>query len=184
MLSIREYFEKREIVKVARTARTSRQQLITELALEMRLFMAHAVLFQDAVAKRVRLNPVDLQVAGLLLLEGPLSPSDLARRTGLTGGGAITSVIDRLERADLVERVRDRVDRRRVLVTPDVDALTRRIAPAYERVNARWVAYLGTLEEAQIASLRDALRAATAIDREEIESLRTADPSEAASPAL
>ena len=39
-------------------------------------------------------------------------------RAGLTAGGAITGVIDRLEAAGLVHRVRDEIDRRRVLVTP------------------------------------------------------------------
>jgi DNA-binding MarR family transcriptional regulator len=151
----------------------SREVLISEMASVMREFMAQAVLFQDAVAKWTGLNSVDVQCAGLLMLEGPLTPSELARRTGLTHGGAITAVIDRLEAAGLVHRTRDRVDRRRVLVTPEADVLKQRISPAYERVSVRWHEYLATLDDDQVALLTEAIRVAAAIDREEIGLLRS-----------
>ena len=109
----------------------SREALVSEMAATMRLFMTHAVLFQDAVAEWAGLNSVDLQCAGLLMLEGPQTPSELARRTGISPGGAITAVVDRLEAAGLVHRTRDSVDRRRVLVTPQTDVLMQRVAPAY-----------------------------------------------------
>ena len=64
----------------------SRDALVSEMAAAMRLFMTHAVLFQDAVARWAGLNSVDLQCAGLLMLEGPQTPSDLARRTGISPG--------------------------------------------------------------------------------------------------
>jgi DNA-binding MarR family transcriptional regulator len=48
-------------------------------------------------------------------LEGSVTAGRLAELTGLTTG-AITTVIDRLERAGLARRVRDPGDRRRVLV--------------------------------------------------------------------
>jgi hypothetical protein len=49
----------------------SRHELIEQMGAAMRLFMAHAVLFQDAVARSVGLNATDLQCAGLLMLDGP-----------------------------------------------------------------------------------------------------------------
>ena len=104
--------------------------------------MAHAVLFQDAVAKSVGLNSTDLQCANLLLLRGPATPGELAEWSGLTAGGAITSVIDRLERAGLVRRSRDTVDRRRVVVVPDTQEMWQRVGPRYVRVADEWNAYL------------------------------------------
>jgi DNA-binding MarR family transcriptional regulator len=52
--------------------------------------------------------------------EGPVPAGRLADETGLTTG-AITTVLDRLERAGYARRVRDADDRRRVLVelTPE-----------------------------------------------------------------
>jgi DNA-binding MarR family transcriptional regulator len=66
------------------------------MSVTMRIYMARAVVFQDAVAKSVGLNSTDLQCANLLLLHGSATPGELAERSGLTAGGAVTAVIDRL----------------------------------------------------------------------------------------
>ena len=79
---------------------------IEHVGYTMRVFMARAVLFQDAVAKRAGLNSTDLQLSSLLMLFGPATPGELAERSGLTAGGAITAAIDRLERAGIVVRSR------------------------------------------------------------------------------
>ena len=89
----------------------------------MQEFMARAVLFQDAVARSVGLNGTDLQAVGLLLSSGPATPGELAARTGLTAGGAVTAMIDRLERIGYVRRARDETDRRRVIVTANPEPL-------------------------------------------------------------
>src|SRR3982074_2391805 len=99
-------------------SRANRDELIEQMGTAMRLFMAHAVLYQDAVARWAGLHATDLQCAGLLVLGGPVTPSELAARTGLTSGGAVTAVIDRLEAAGLATRTRDETDPRRVQITP------------------------------------------------------------------
>ena len=59
----------------------------------------------------------DWQVLTNLLLAGetPVSPSDLSSRLMVTTG-AMTNVLDRLERAGLIHRVRNPADRRSVIV--------------------------------------------------------------------
>ncbi len=138
----------------------------------MRDFMARAVLFQDAVAKWGGLNGTDLQCASLLLSEGPATPGELAERSGLTAGGAITTAIDRLERAGFVTRDRDPNDRRRVIVTADAGAIFGRFGEVYGRVGERWNAYLETLTDEQLAFANDLIAKAADVNREEIEHLR------------
>jgi DNA-binding MarR family transcriptional regulator len=48
-------------------------------------------------------------------MSGPSTAGEIARHTGLTSG-AVTGLIDRLERLGLVERTADPADRRKVLV--------------------------------------------------------------------
>jgi DNA-binding MarR family transcriptional regulator len=48
-------------------------------------------------------------------MRGPSTAGEIARHTGLTSG-AVTGLIDRLERLGLVERTADPADRRKVLV--------------------------------------------------------------------
>jgi DNA-binding MarR family transcriptional regulator len=138
----------------------------------MREFMARAVLFQDAVARSAGLNGSDLQAVGLLLSSGPATPGELAARVGLTPGGAITAMIDRLETAGYVTRTRDMTDRRRVIVTANPETLMSRVGHVYGRVADRWKEYLETLSDEQIDFAIDIFARAAELNREEIETLR------------
>jgi DNA-binding MarR family transcriptional regulator len=71
--------------------------------------------FDQAVADALGLNRTDMRCLDVLEREGPVPAGRLADATGLTSG-AITTVLDRLERADYARRVSDPSDRRRVLV--------------------------------------------------------------------
>jgi DNA-binding MarR family transcriptional regulator len=72
-------------------------------------------MFHQAIADRLGLNPTDHKCADILFVKGPLTAGELAELTGLTTG-AITGVIDRLEKVGFVRREDDPSDRRRVIV--------------------------------------------------------------------
>ena len=93
----------------------SKEALIGRLMLAMRRSSAAGVLHGQAIARRVGINSSDLECLDLILLNGPSTAGEIARRTGLTSG-AVTGLIDRLERLGLVERMADAQDRRKVLV--------------------------------------------------------------------
>lgn len=86
------------------------------------------VLFSNAAADRLGLNPTDMECLGYLA-DGPQSAGSLAAATGLTTG-AITGVIDRLERAGFARREPDPNDRRKVLVR-ETDEGRARAAPIF-----------------------------------------------------
>jgi len=69
----------------------------------------------QAVAEAIGLNRTDMRCLDVIQREGPVPAGRLADETGLTTG-AITTVLDRLERAGFARRTRDPADRRRVLV--------------------------------------------------------------------
>ena len=151
---------------------SKRAESIEKMAEVMREFMARAVLFQDAVARSGGINSTDMQTVGLLMSEGPATPGELAERTGLTAGGAITAVIDRLEKAGYVTRERDSADRRKVIVTANVATVMEKVGPIYGRVGARWAEYLDTLDDAQIEFANELFSRAAEVNREEIARLR------------
>src|SRR6266542_2349225 len=81
------------------------------------------VRYHQAAAEKFGLNATDMKTIPLLLLQArPVSAGDLARLLKLTTG-AITNVVDRLERVGLVRRIADRHHRRRVLIEPVPEAL-------------------------------------------------------------
>ncbi|MBX9246428.1 MarR family transcriptional regulator [Actinotalea ferrariae] len=140
----------------------------------MRDLMTWAVLFQDAVARAGGVNSTDMQTLGMLVSQGPATPGELADRVGITTGGAITAVLDRLERAGYVERTRDQQDRRKVVVTARMDAILERVGPIYGRVAARWSEYLETLDDDQLAFANELFARAAEINSEETRRLRSA----------
>ena len=112
-----------------------------------------------AAATRVGISRNDLRALNLMEA-GPTTPGTIARELSLTSG-AVTSLIDRLEKRGLVLRSRDPDDRRGVRVEP-TPAMFEALAPLYRGVAeglAVLAASYGADEEAQAARhLRDAAR--------------------------
>ena len=93
-----------------------REELIASVMNEGRRMGTRTVVFHTAIADRLGLNPSDHKCADLICNEtGPITAGRLAEITGLSTG-AITGVVDRLERAGFVARVPDPEDRRRVMI--------------------------------------------------------------------
>lgn len=92
-----------------------RQQLFQELADEVRAGQRATDAVDEAVGEVLGINRTDGKVIDILDQHGRMSAGELARHSGLTTG-AVTAVIDRLERVGYVRRVADPADRRRVLV--------------------------------------------------------------------
>jgi DNA-binding MarR family transcriptional regulator len=101
-----------------------RKELIEQLTTEARQQQIGYDRFHDVVAGYLGLNRTDLRCLDVLDLRGRMTAGDLARETGLSTG-SVTAMLDRMEKAGYVRRVRDPSDRRRVLVEPDEKARQR-----------------------------------------------------------
>jgi DNA-binding MarR family transcriptional regulator len=97
------------------SSQEGKQALAGRLMLALRRSSAAGVLHGQTIARRVGVNSTDLECLDLILMGGPSTAGEIARHTGLTSG-AVTGLIDRLERLGLVERAADSADRRKVLV--------------------------------------------------------------------
>ena len=93
----------------------ARQQLINQAALAARLHQNAYDRFEDAAAEYFGVNRTAMRCMDVLERAGRLTAGEIARQTGLTSG-AVTALLDRLERAGYVRRLRDATDRRRILV--------------------------------------------------------------------
>jgi DNA-binding MarR family transcriptional regulator len=122
-----------------------RAQLLGALDVAFRTSSAQSVMLSQAAADRLGMASSDIECYDLLSLHGPMTAGRLAELTGLTTG-AITGVIDRLERAGYAARERDPNDRRRVIVQPNMErhadeaaiAAYGPVAAAMERLLARY----------------------------------------------
>lgn len=90
------------------------------------------------MAKVMEMGTTDMTAIAMLNDHGPLGAAELADRLGIRSASA-TVLVDRLERAGHVERVRDTVDRRRVSLTSTAGARTASLAawlPAILEIDA------------------------------------------------
>src|SRR5205085_1729929 len=102
-------------MKSALSSAKARAALLQELEHALRRSSAQGVIFGQTVANVAGISGSDLECLDFLNLEGRVTAGRLAEVTGLTTG-AITGVVDRLEKAGLVRRERDESDRRKVFI--------------------------------------------------------------------
>lgn len=93
-----------------------RDELVARLSYELgRELSARTVMFHAAVAEKLGLSVTEHKALDLLSRNGPMSAGRLAEHTGLTGG-AITGMVDRLEKAGFMQRAADPNDRRKIII--------------------------------------------------------------------
>jgi DNA-binding MarR family transcriptional regulator len=128
-----------------------RRELLEKLIELGRAMSTQTVFLHQAIAQTVGLNATDTKCIDLILRapEGQLTAGQLAALSGLSSG-AITHILDRLEKRDFVARRRDDADRRKVYVRARRESL----APLVPRYEAIGKAYLDLLAQYRDEELR------------------------------
>jgi DNA-binding MarR family transcriptional regulator len=97
--------------------KSTKTDLKKRALLAVREYGVNLTLFRNAMNEWAGLNATDMECLRFLFLKDIATPSELARQTGLTSG-ATTAMLDRLEKAGLIERRPNPNDRRGTLITP------------------------------------------------------------------
>ena len=95
--------------------KSRKSELVKQVNMGAREYGISTVLFRQAVGEILGVNATDMECLALIFFKGLATPSELARYTGLTSG-ATTTMLDRLERARLIERRPNPEDRRGTLI--------------------------------------------------------------------
>jgi DNA-binding MarR family transcriptional regulator len=152
-------------------SRGTKQRLIEELIREFRVSGNQDDAFDSLAAQRLGVSETDLRCLNIIENSGGLSAGQLASRSGLTAG-AITGVIDRLEKAGYARRVPDPDDRRRVKleVTPTFYRSAERI---WGPMAADWQTTLSAgFTTKELEHITAFLRATNEVGRRHLERLR------------
>lgn len=90
---------------------------LSRATLLLREFLDVSDQFEKTLGSELGVNATDLEAMELLLMNGPLTPTELARRLGISTASMTTS-IDRLVALNHARREPNPADRRGVLVVP------------------------------------------------------------------
>ncbi len=110
-------------------------------------------LFRIAMSAWAGFSVNDMECLRLLLLKGVSTPSELARHTGLTSG-ATTAMLDRLEKAGLIERRPNPDDRRGTLIHP-TESCAEKIAAWFESARKAQDALISSYPEEDLKVIAD-----------------------------
>src|ERR1035437_3741741 len=152
-----------------------KEKLFDDVGIELGELRRTADRLDEAVATQFGLNRTDLRCIGILYRRGRVTAGELAEESGLTPG-AITTVLDRMERDGYANRVADPSDRRRVMVTSTT--ATRELgARVYGEVELAGRAQLEKIEPAGVAVIRDYLRGIREFYEELVSGIASPPPS-------
>lgn len=154
------------------------QGKLREFTQELRQFTGLSASFFRVAATRSGMAVTDIQILDLLDLIGPSTAGQLADLTGLTTG-AITRILDRLEKAGLVRRERDPNDGRRVIVSlAESKDEMHKVRPILDSVEKEWDEAASRYDEEQLAFLLEFLKHSNALSRQKLLQLQQEVPSE------
>src|SRR5688572_26210310 len=94
---------------------SKKQNLIERLMLLGQTESMETALFHQMAAESFGMGITDMKAISALMLEGPMSAGNIAKRLHITTG-AVTNLVDRLEGRGMVRRVADDKDRRKVII--------------------------------------------------------------------
>lgn len=151
---------------------TPRKKFLDRLSDLGRDASTRTVFLHQAIAQQVGLNATDTKAIDLILRGPPdgVTAGWLSEQTGLTSG-AITHILDRLERRAFIERVRDTVDRRRVFVRARLENLAP-LGPLYEAIGKAYGALAKRYTDEELAVICDYMERAAQVSEREIAKLR------------
>jgi DNA-binding MarR family transcriptional regulator len=151
----------------------SREQTIQNIVDKFREMSTEAVIFHQALADELGLHITDHKCMDIIHRFGAMPAGRLGEMTGLTTG-AITGMIDRLEKAGYVRRTNDPKDRRITIVEPIRNKkLERKIEMTFTPFHERMHKVLSSYSENELTFLLDAMTELIKQTHEESKRLRS-----------
>ena len=125
------------------------------------------IMFHQAIADELGLYITDHKCVDIIHRFGAMPAGRLGEMTGLTTG-AITGMIDRLEKAGYVKRANDPKDRRKTIVEPIRNKkLEKKIEMIFTPLHERMHKFLSSYSDSELTFLLDAMMALIEQTREE-----------------
>lgn len=153
------------------TNKQSREKIVTALFAGGRGYSDATVILHGAIARKVGLAGTDHKYLSILLQEKKMTAGELAELTHLTTG-AVTGLIDRLEKKGLVRRERDKSDRRKVYIEVDQKKAEEIFTPIFVRFHEKLSAIYGRYSTEELVVILDFMKHTEKTVREFSDSLK------------
>lgn len=147
-------------------------EILEELSHALRDQSTQTIIFHQTLAEHLGLNATDHKCLEIISRTGPITAGRLAELTGLTTG-AVTGVIDRLEKVGFVQRGKDPNDRRRVIIEPLLEKAKVEFEPLFSSFRERMNKLCSCYNHDELRIVLDFVLQSMEILREETDKLRS-----------
>lgn len=131
-----------------------------------------SILMHEAIARKAGLSGTDHKFLGLIIQNGQTTAGELSKLTGLTTG-AVTGLIDRLEKKKLVKRQFDQSDRRKVHIVPNQENTMKLLEPLFKELQEKTIKLISTLTDREMQTIENYFTSAIKIMNETKEKLNS-----------
>lgn len=146
-------------------SKKNNEDLLVRFQNASRKYSDASVFMHAAIARKAGLSGADHKYLGLILPYKSISAGEISKLTGLSTG-AVTGLIDRLEKKGLLKRQFIKEDRRKVIIVPNVENSMNLLKPFFDDLQQKTMALLATFSEEQIETIESYFTKATAIMEE------------------
>lgn len=149
-----------------------RDEMIQAINDKLRETSTETIMFHQTVADVLGLHITDHKCLDIIYRYGAMPAGRLAELTGLTTG-AVTGIIDRLEKSGYVRRADDPKDRRRIIVEPTRNKkLERKLEAIFAPLAERMHKLLSSCSDSELTFLLDILTRTLEQSHQELMKLR------------
>src|SRR5215467_1661706 len=141
------------------------KELVAQVIRGAREFSIGTVLFHQAIGQILGVNVTNMKCLDMMTQQGPAMPSQLAAHTGLSSG-ATTAMIDRLEKAGLVERRSHPKDRSGTILVLTEEAM-RKLPSLFSSLGTAMETLVSSYPQKELAVLDDFFTKARVLWQEE-----------------
>ncbi|AQG79374.1 MarR family winged helix-turn-helix transcriptional regulator [Spirosoma montaniterrae] len=139
--------------------------IIQQFRTVSRQYSDASIFMHEAIARKAGLTGSDHKYLGLIIQHKELSAGELAKITGLTTG-AVTGLIDRLEKKKLVKRHFTEADRRKVMIVPNEENTMKLLQPLFHDLQQRTSALIASFSLTEIRAIERYFVEATLVMKE------------------
>ena len=136
--------------------------IIQQFRTASRQYSDASIFMHEAIARKAGLTGSDHKYLGLILQHKELTAGDLSKLTGLTTG-AVTGLIDRLEKKKLLKRQFTKDDRRKVMIVPNEENTMKLLQPLFLELQQKTSDLIATFSLTEIQAIERYFTEATAI---------------------
>jgi len=129
-----------------------------------------SILMHEAIARKAGLSGTDHKYLGLIIQKGEMTAGELSKATGLTTG-AVTGLIDRLEKKKLVKRRFVKDDRRKVIIVANHQNTMKLLEPIFSELQEKTTKLIASFSEKDLQLIEAYFMSAIQIMKETTETL-------------